>query len=162
MSLCLSCGMCCDGSMFQVVKLFEGEADRLEGRLELSTDRVHALQPCIALKSDKCCKVYEDRPKICRAYRCLALSGLESGAMTPAEAQGLVDEVLERRRALATAMGLDDVHAAIALARKQRDDGSIRDEVKAALSSFHRAVLILQLAPDDPLLKSRDAPGGSE
>ncbi|MBL8909080.1 MAG: YkgJ family cysteine cluster protein [Archangium sp.] len=158
MSLCLSCGLCCDGTMFTLVRLDEGEADRLEGRVKLTEDRVHLQQPCVALKSDRCCAVYEDRPKICRAYRCLALSGLESGRMTATEAQELIDEVLERRRALARVLQLDDVHAAVALARKQEGAGSAREDVAEALSRLRRALLILQLTPDDPIIGKRAEP----
>lgn len=155
MSLCLSCGLCCDGTMFRVVPLDEGESESLQasgapvrftfdGKLE---------QCCGALRGDKTCAVYSQRPRICRAFRCLALAGLESGRMTEAEAQELVDDVLQRRVELAEAMGLSDVHAAVAEARRDEDSNS--PEVNRRLGRLRRGLLILQLSPNDPILASR-------
>ena len=155
MSLCLSCGLCCDGTMFRVVRLAEGEAEHLSGRVAFTEDGQHITQPCQALRGDRCCAVYEHRPRICRAFRCLALAGLDSGRMTATEAQELVDEVLERRRALAAAMELDDVHLAVARARALDEAGTASTEVADALSRLRRALLILQLSPDDPILGKR-------
>ncbi|MFT3711069.1 MAG: YkgJ family cysteine cluster protein [Archangium sp.] len=155
MSLCLSCGLCCDGTMFRVVKLHEGEAERLRSRVKLTEDKSHIPQRCSALRGDLCCGVYEDRPKICRAFRCLALAGLDSGRMTAAESQELIDETLGRRRALADAYGIDDVHEAVARARREDEAGTLSGEAEVALSRLRRALLVLQLRPDDPILGQR-------
>lgn len=146
--------------MFRVTPLAEGEAAPLEGQVTLSADRRQLLQRCGALDDACRCRVYAVRPGICRRYRCLALAGFESKRMTYEEAKELVDEVLSRRRALAAAMGLTDGQAAFAQARAEDDAKRFpprdnADEVATALARLRRALLILQLSPDDPILAKR-------
>jgi Fe-S-cluster containining protein len=141
--------------MFRVVSLDEGEERplRASGAPVSLTPEGKLEQPCGALRADNCCAVYADRPRICRAFRCLALAGLEAGRMTPAESQELIDDVLERRRALADALGLADVRAAVAEAR--RDEPANSPEVAERLGRLRRGLLILQLSPNDPILAKR-------
>ena len=90
----------------------------------------------------------------------LALAGLDSQRMTAEEAQELIDDVLARRQALADEMGLTDVHAAFTQAREE-DDAQVfpprenAEAVAKALSRLRRALLILQLSPNDPILSKR-------
>src|SRR3989338_6467788 len=96
MSLCLTCGMCCDGTMFQVVAVTPEEAARLEGQVELTADRSKLVQGCRALSGCKC-GVYEQRPAVCRTFKCLVLASLEEGNLSQAEAQEAIADVLSRR-----------------------------------------------------------------
>ena len=86
MDLCLDCGLCCDGTLFSSVDVAPGEAEGLpvvaEGR------KLKVLQPCPA--HDGRCSVYADRPRSCREFSCVPLDAVESGAMTLAEATGLL------------------------------------------------------------------------
>jgi hypothetical protein len=57
-TLCRSCGLCCDGSLF--------------GRVTLQADEVHLPvleQPCAA-HSSSACSIYAERPRACRAFTC--------------------------------------------------------------------------------------------
>jgi len=73
--LCRSCGLCCDGSLFGCVTL---EPEELRGAQK---NHLHVLQrgtafeqPCSALATrddGSACSVYSDRPRSCRAFRCL-------------------------------------------------------------------------------------------
>ena len=141
--------------MFHVVPLLPEEASALEHRVTLSDDRAQLLQPCRALGPDRCCGVYATRPGICRRFRCLALSGLEAGRFSQAEAQELIDDALARRRELAQAVGTADVHLAVVEARRDDDAGRATEQIADKLGRLRRALLILQLSPEDPILKGR-------
>jgi hypothetical protein len=73
-TLCRSCGLCCDGSLFGCVPLEPEEV--------LGARRVHLQvlprgnafeQPCSALATlgaERTCSIYEGRPRACRAFTC--------------------------------------------------------------------------------------------
>ena len=152
MSLCLKCGLCCDGTMFQVVAVTPEEAARLEGKVDLTADRTKLVQGCRALEGCKC-GVYLERPAVCRAFKCLALSSLDEGKITEAQAHEAIDEVLSRRTAVAELLGVEDVHRAVELARKQVGAGTASEEVSDALRRLRQALLIMQLQPGDSIFK---------
>ena len=73
MSLCLSCGLCCDGTLFARARLVWSEAERLPllGLPVLVQDdgSLFLTQPCQALDGARC-RIYADRPRTCREYAC--------------------------------------------------------------------------------------------
>lgn len=144
MSLCLSCGLCCDGTMFENVELGPGEAERLEGRVSLSADRKLLRQGCRALEGCKC-GVYEDRPQKCREFSCVILSSLEAGNITEEEAREGVAEARSRRDAVAKLMGDDDPRRALAAARKLAAEGAASDELQTALRRLKQLTLLMLL-----------------
>ena len=83
-ALCLFCGMCCDGTLFERVSLSPAETVRL-GK------RVLAL-PCEVLTADHGCTTYEARPESCRRFICTLARGLEVGRLSLAEAKAVVAE----------------------------------------------------------------------
>jgi hypothetical protein len=94
-TLCVHCGLCCDGTLFTHVPLRRQEVEGLERlglRVAERTDGVPVLlQPCAALK-ERCCTVYADRPKGCRRYQCYLLTALAEGEVSLEEAHAVVDE----------------------------------------------------------------------
>jgi hypothetical protein len=99
-ALCLHCGLCCDGTLFNHVPLRRTEVDVLR-RLGLPVgeraDGVPTLpQPCAALK-ERCCTVYADRPEGCRRYQCYLFTALAEGEVSLEEARAVVDEAHARR-----------------------------------------------------------------
>ena len=80
--LCLSCGLCCDGTLFKDVELQPGDDLSLLEAGGLSLLRrgatVKLTQPCTAL--DGCrCRVYSQRPTRCREFECLLLKSTLNG-----------------------------------------------------------------------------------
>jgi Fe-S-cluster containining protein len=73
-SLCRSCGLCCDGSLFGCVTLEPDEArDARKGPLHVLQRGNAFEQPCSALTTldNGCgCSIYPDRPRACRAFTC--------------------------------------------------------------------------------------------
>jgi hypothetical protein len=102
--LCLSCGLCCDGTLFDLVKLEPSDDARKLKALGLpitaSRGKIPVArfpQPCAALCKDRTCRVYADRPWQCRVFECGVLKAAKAGQISYAAARRLVK--LARRRA---------------------------------------------------------------
>ncbi len=72
-SICIDCGLCCDGTMFHAIDL-ESSDDldplRIRGAVLISDGGSRRFQqPCPAFDGT-CCSVYEARPSSCRSYVC--------------------------------------------------------------------------------------------
>jgi hypothetical protein len=102
--LCRACGMCCDGSLFDLVKLEAGDDARRLRELGLPIKWTRGKvpvarfpQPCSALCADRTCRLYTDRPAQCRAFECRTLKTAQAGEITFASAMRIVRQA--RRRA---------------------------------------------------------------
>ena len=73
-TLCLSCGLCCDGSLFWAVEL--GSVDAVPDGLEAGG---RLPQPC-AFHTAGACGIYATRPGQCRAFVCGVLQTVQDGA----------------------------------------------------------------------------------
>ncbi len=96
--------MCCDGSLFDNVRLGPSEdAEELKALglpVKLSRAKVPVpffRQPCRALQSDCTCKVYAGRPAQCRSFECGVFKDAEAGRITQDAALRLVKQA--RRKA---------------------------------------------------------------
>jgi Fe-S-cluster containining protein len=76
-TLCQSCGLCCDGSLFGRVTLATEEVAAARRRhLPVLANGSAFEQPCTALASldgageRRVCSVYRDRPRACRGFVC--------------------------------------------------------------------------------------------
>jgi hypothetical protein len=94
-TLCLRCGMCCDGTLFTHVSLQPAEVPALQQRglsLTQRADGSPALaQHCAALDG-RTCTVYADRPASCRRYHCQLYAALAEKEVSLDEALAVVDE----------------------------------------------------------------------
>lgn len=89
-TLCQSCGMCCDGSLFGRARL---EADEVAGarrnRLPVIESGTGFDQPCPALGpapgGGRACSIYDERPRTCRRFVCrlFARHQQEGGSLEP-------------------------------------------------------------------------------
>lgn len=72
-SICLSCGLCCDGSIFRHVTLaLSDRVDVLEAAGVVLTTKENRTQlplSCAALDGT-CCTIYDDRPVRCGLFTC--------------------------------------------------------------------------------------------
>lgn len=112
--LCTSCGLCCDGTIYDNLRLEPGESAEFgtSDRVQESAEGEMLQLPC-PLLSGTCCTIYASRPAICRKYRCAQLRAVEDGALpfdaaldNVARAKSLVAEV---RRYLAPGQAIDEV-----------------------------------------------------
>ncbi len=102
--LCLSCGLCCDGTLFDGVQLEAGDDAKKLKALGLpvtisrgKTPIARFPQPCSALCTDRTCRVYADRPTQCRIFECGVFKETKAGRITFAAAMRLVKQA--RRKA---------------------------------------------------------------
>jgi len=85
--------MCCDGTMYRNVDV--GQGDRREPLaaaglvFAIKDDAACFTQPCPAFGGGRC-SIYEDRPAVCRNYRCLLLRRHEAGEVSHDDAAALI------------------------------------------------------------------------
>lgn len=135
--LCLSCGLCCDGSFFGSVELrAEDHVAELGQVLQIKSKegKLGFSQPCAALRG-RCCAVYENRPQVCRRYRCRVLRAVQTN----------VDGLPEALENVARLRGL-----VASLKTALRDAGYLDSDQDhpAALKTF-RAAYAAALAAED-------------
>ena len=122
--LCLACGLCCDGTLFDNVRLDPtDDAPRLKSLgIPVSVSRARTplmffRQPCAALCADRTCRVYADRPGQCRAFECGVFKAAQAGQVTSAAALRLVQQTRRRAdhlRQLLRQLGDTDEHRSLA------------------------------------------------
>lgn len=93
-SLCVGCGLCCNGSIFANVPARREELPRIRAA-GVPADEANGAPrfhlPCPQLQGARC-GIYEQRFSGCRAFRCALLVRLDTGRVTVAEAEAEVDK----------------------------------------------------------------------
>ena len=121
--LCLACGLCCDGALFDHVKLGpDDDAKKLKALgLPVSASRsrtlvAHFRQPCAALCGDLTCRCYADRPAQCRTFECGVFRDFAAGRIAFPVALRLVKQARKRAdtvRRLLRELGDTDEHLSL-------------------------------------------------
>ena len=157
--LCRACGLCCDGTLFDLVKLERGDdAAKLRALgLPVSTSRgkspvARFPQPCVALCADRTCRVYRERPWQCRSFECKLLTELQARRVTFAAALPLVKQArrrADRVRRLLRALGDTDEHLALGerfhRTSERLEAGGADEATKARFADLSLAVHRLKL-----------------
>jgi hypothetical protein len=128
-ALCLSCALCCDGTLFGGAPL---EPDEVEPavRAGLRVFRSDFEQPCAALRGCSC-SIYEARPRACRKFECRLLA--RGGPLEPRLAVvGRVRELLGRLQELG--LSPEDFDGPVA-----PDAAELHAELMDLLGNFGRA-----------------------
>lgn len=144
-TLCLACGLCCDGVLFKDVRLQRGDDPvRLTG-LGLPLEPWRATrrfaQPCAAVGPDCRCHIYSDRPARCRDFECGVFKAVRSGKLDVATALRTIRVARQRAekvRALLRALGDTDERVALSVRfrrTKKRVEASALDEETAEIFS---------------------------
>jgi hypothetical protein len=75
--ICISCGLCCDGTLFDKAVLQEGEKSTLPQKMKnnyfRTKNKEFFRQPCPYF-SGKCMIYYQNKADICSAFRCRLLN----------------------------------------------------------------------------------------
>lgn len=117
-SICLSCGLCCDGTMFsQVTLALSDSVETLEAAgvvLITKDDRTTLPLRCAALDGT-CCSIYADRPVRCGLFTCALYRRHDAGEISTDEALATIAKTRELQRkvhaGLATMLGDTDTAA---------------------------------------------------
>lgn len=121
--LCLACGLCCDGTLFDGVQLEAGDVVRDLRSLGLPVVISRARkpvarfpQPCAALCPDRTCRLYANRPRQCRTFECGVFKQAQTGRIGFAAALRLVKKTrrqADRVRRLLRLLGDDEEHRSL-------------------------------------------------
>jgi hypothetical protein len=107
-SLCLSCGLCCDGTIFGRVVLKDNDSlNALQSGLvqieSKGTTQFFRL-PCASYRESSC-QIYQERPTNCRNFRCEMLEKYEAGSVSWEDAQRKIGRARNLREQLKTSLG---------------------------------------------------------
>lgn len=93
-SICLSCGLCCDGTLIGFVQLEREEVPRVREimPIEEAGGQGFFVHPCSQLCGTSC-QVYADRPKQCAAFQCGLLKKVSSGEQDKTSAISSIEAV---------------------------------------------------------------------
>lgn len=124
-SLCLECGLCCNGVIFADVELQPTEVHNLKSKVQIPATRAKSGQPGVSKLPQPCaafdgcrCKIYAERPTYCRQFQCLLLKNVQGGRIGRGEASriiGTAKERAEKVRALLRELGDTDEQKALSL-----------------------------------------------
>jgi uncharacterized protein len=114
-SLCLACGLCCDGTLFGQAHLSPQDdmAALLAAGAELVSDPAKsALKlPCTAYRNCAC-SIYSDRPHVCRQFQCRLLRRFKVNEISEGDALDIIRQAIALRdnvkQQMRTVFGEDD------------------------------------------------------
>ena len=170
--LCRSCGLCCDGTLFDLVKLEQGDDARKLKALGLpvsisrgKTPVARFPQPCSALCEDRSCRLYAERPWQCRTFECQVLKDAKAGRITFAAALPLVKQARRRAdhvRRLLRELGDTDEHRALGerfhRTSERIESGNADEAAKAKFADLSLAVHRLKILLHDRFYSQNEAP----
>lgn len=98
--ICVECGLCCDGTLFQHAHLDPGESGGLPARLEENSyskdGKDYFRLPCHYF--DGKCTIYDQKKaNVCSGYRCQLLKDFAEEKITLDDALAVVSEALNMR-----------------------------------------------------------------
>jgi hypothetical protein len=105
-SICVGCGLCCDGTLHGSATVKSGdEQNVVAAGLEIidGGNRRFFRQPC-PHSCNGSCSIYAARPNVCRGYQCSLLQRVESGEISQPEARGRISTA---KKLLAAVLKLD-------------------------------------------------------
>lgn len=107
-ALCIACGMCCSGTIFDSINLDPTETKLMAARGgSLADEGPTAIPfPCPMLEGT-CCTIYASRPKLCRSYRCEVLNGLRADKLDHRAALDLIETARKLEGAVLTLLPPD-------------------------------------------------------
>ncbi len=100
-SICLSCGLCCDGTLIGFVQLDEEEISRVRDvmPIEESHGQGFFVHPCSQLCGTSC-QVYDRRPRQCASFECGLLKKVKTGAHDQKSAHSRIEHLKTLRQTL--------------------------------------------------------------
>jgi uncharacterized protein len=171
-NLCRACGLCCDGTLFDLVKLEPGDDARKLKALGLpvsmsrgKTPVARFPQPCSALCEDRSCRLYANRPWQCRTFECQLFKDAKAGRTTFAAALPVVKQARRRAdhvRRLLRELGDTDEHRALGerfhRTSERLEAGGADEAAMAKFADLSLAVHKLKLLSHKKFYTQNDAP----
>jgi len=110
-ALCRSCALCCDGTLFDNVRLGEDDlaaARRLRLPLLVRGSQTSFTQPCPHSR-DRSCGIYDERPGACRTFVCITLAAYLAGELDRPAADARVERLRVAAAGIASQLPADTV-----------------------------------------------------
>ena len=100
-NICLSCGLCCDGTLIGFVQLESEELSPVRKLMEIEKTGENGMffLPCNELGCNGC-NIYSQRPKACRNFECGVLKSVEKKELTFDKATEVIDVVKQKKIAI--------------------------------------------------------------
>jgi hypothetical protein len=108
-NICLSCGICCDGTLIGFVQLVQEEIPRVKEFMEIEEEGGQGffLHPCSKFCGS--CTIYADRPSNCDKFNCKLLKSVEQQEKEFDAAVELVEVVKQKKLALEKKLTILDI-----------------------------------------------------
>jgi hypothetical protein len=99
-NICLSCGICCDGTLIGFVELEKAEIPAIKKLMDIEegNGKGFILEPCKSFCNG--CTIYAQRPKNCGDFNCGLLISVEQKEIAFNTAVETITDVKERKRAI--------------------------------------------------------------
>lgn len=149
--LCLTCGLCCDGSLFSDVRLTREDVVRLgvEGARATHTrktiSRSAFRQPCAALH-EGLCAVYQLRPGHCRNFDCALLQRNVAGEISREDALRIITRCrahAARARKLLTLLGESREDLSLQKRFRRAEKIALNSSDEAALGAYAELTIVM-------------------
>ena len=100
-NICLSCGLCCDGTLIGFVQLESEELSPVRKLMEIEKTGENGMffLPCNELGCNGC-NIYSQRPKACRNFECGVLKSVEKKELSFDNATEVIDVVKQKKIAI--------------------------------------------------------------
>ncbi|WP_439883068.1 YkgJ family cysteine cluster protein [Pontibacter sp. MBLB2868] len=94
-NLCLSCGLCCEGTVIGFVQLDQEELPQIKKLMDIEEAYGIGffLQPCAKFCNG--CTIYANRPKQCAKFKCGLLTSFEQKKLDFATASEMIKKVIQ-------------------------------------------------------------------
>lgn len=108
-SICLSCGLCCDGTIIGFVELDREELPAMRQLLDLEEANGDGffLQPCKNFCDG--CGIYSKRPKQCASFKCGLLKSVEQKELGFDSAIEMIQELKQKKNAIEEKLAIQDL-----------------------------------------------------
>lgn len=144
--LCVGCGLCCDGTLYEHAKVAPGEEAAIGKaglRLMQREGRTVFRQPCAHFAAGRCTIFDSGRFRICADFECALLRRAKAGECTVAEARATIAEA----RALLAKVVTRNPLAKFASARR-RSRARLAEAVKSGATAGDAQHLLHLIALD--------------
>jgi Fe-S-cluster containining protein len=125
-SICIGCGLCCDGTLHGKTTVRPGDQAAVTAiGLEVAGDEGKRFfrQPCLRFSCGTC-TVYDRRPGVCRTYNCSLLERVKAEEIAPAAA---LETIAKAKRLIAAVRAID--RAAVTPAERTELVARLREQL---------------------------------
>lgn len=98
--ICVTCGFCCDGTLFAYARLSPGEKGQLPEKIDLNSftrdNKDYFRHPCPYF-SERCTIYNMKKPDVCSTYRCQLLKDFAAEKLSLPEVMNIINEARRMR-----------------------------------------------------------------